>query len=163
MDNFLDKFKSDYTEKSSLTLPNILSITNASEFRERIQKGDDFKNYIVHDIFATNTKYGRLVKGSVENKEKGTIYTVSVLFEDYEKGFDESPAKVYCSCPDFQFRFSWYLKPKKAFLPPFMGGGKLIPYTPQGKRPPVNPDHIPACCKHLVRFSSEILFENLVD
>lgn len=55
--------------------------------------------------------------------------------------------RVRCTCFDFRHRFAWEDKAVNALY-----GGAPAKYTPKpgSNRPPVNPDHIPGMCKHLI-------------
>ena len=66
----------------------------------------------------------------------------------------KNDVKVRCECLDFRWRFADYNASKKALY-----GRKPPPYVPKGNRPPVNPNHVPGVCKHLIK-SFEIMMES---
>jgi DNA gyrase subunit B len=56
---------------------------------------------------------------------------------------NSNPCAVYCSCMDFRFRWSWYLKKVGSLA----AGRKPIPYTRKTTtRPSVNPLKVPGMC-----------------
>lgn len=66
---------------------------------------------------------------------------------------DDHPVAVYCSCSDFRFRWSWWLRE----IGSLAAGRKPIPYTRKTKtRPPVNPQEIKGVCKHLYMATLEL-------
>lgn len=63
---------------------------------------------------------------------------------------NQTPCSIYCSCADFQYRWSWYLKKVGSLA----SGRKPIPYTRKTTtRPSVNPNRSPGCCKHIYQLA----------
>lgn len=66
--------------------------------------------------------------------------------------------QVRCGCPDFYFRFGWYLKENNAFY-----GKGPKPYVRKTTWwPSVNPERIPGMCKHLWNLVALLVRNNMV-
>ena len=65
--------------------------------------------------------------------------------------------KVRCTCLDFYYRFATWLDKEGALI-----GNPPEPYVPKTNREPVNPDKIPALCKHLIALSEELESDGIV-
>lgn len=75
----------------------------------------------------------------------------------YKKpGLDENDILLRCGCPDHRFRFQLALKKNKALF------GNLIPYKKKTNRPPLNPDDIPAMCKHNYNFIKALIQKGFI-
>ena len=72
-----------------------------------------------------------------------------------------NPCDVYCSCKDFQFRFSYYIDSRFHALATTLTNEiknykRKTPPPPKG-RPYVNPGHLPGMCKHLLRLTDTLI------
>ena len=88
-----------------------------------------------------------LYEARVRSEKSDEAYLVQILGESMTNNelSLNTTVKVRCSCPDFTWRFGPYNYEHRALL------GKKYPlYTKKTNRPPVNPDHIPGLCKHLM-------------
>ncbi len=145
---------------------------------DRVEKGDKMKPDVLS--IKTYVYYGTgmldLV-AEVHSEELPTVYTSRIQFYDLllsdsfskatpikvkdsknkniywmERLTPESEIAVRCSCPDFRFRFMWYLKDIHALI------GKPLPYVRKTNyRKSVNVGKVKAVCKHLFA-----VFESLV-
>lgn len=70
----------------------------------------------------------------------------------------KSPCAVNCTCPDFSYRFEFYLHKQKALI------GDWARYTkvPGSTRPPVNPNGALGVCKHLYSMAEILKNSNLI-
>lgn len=80
-------------------------------------------------------------------KDKDKKYPVEVNKGQYMRRIDlhNDLVKVRCDCHDFRWRFAYYNRQHDALY-----GATPPPYTPVSNRGPVNPRHLPGCCKHIM-------------
>lgn len=71
----------------------------------------------------------------------GTDYHVQPI------DLNDHNCKVRCSCLDFRFRFADYNSQDKSLV----GRAPPMYQRKTTTRPPVNPDHVPGMCKHLLK------------
>ncbi len=149
---------------------------------DRVEKGDVMKP----DVLSVKTYifYGAgtfdLI-AEVHSEKEPKVYTSRIQFYDVLFGDDftkATPVKVKdsknknifwmqrftpnteiavrCSCPDFRFRFMWYLKDIHALL------GKPIPYVRKTHRKGQNVGKVKAVCKHLFAIFESLVAVNVI-
>ncbi len=71
----------------------------------------------------------------------GKEYTINKI------GSNTNNVRVRCNCSDFYYRFAWYNADDSS-----LHGPRPKPYVRKTTtRPPVNPDHTPGFCKHIMK------------
>ena len=65
--------------------------------------------------------------------------------------------KVACSCLDFRWRFANYNANHGA-----LDGDPPPPYVRKTNRPPVNPQQVPGCCKHILKTVEALMHTGLL-
>jgi len=93
----------------------------------------DFTNVTKEDAVAT-----------VNNK-----YRCEIVKNDDDKWSSDSEIKVYCSCPDFQFRWAYVLSKNNALL----NASSFVLEPPKEK----NPGMKVGACKHLAAMAKRLI------
>jgi hypothetical protein len=65
--------------------------------------------------------------------------------------------KIRCDCLDYRWRFSYYNSKKGSQY-----GGPPPPYQKKTNRPPVNPNKVEGCCKHIIKSLQALIEAGLV-
>lgn len=102
--------------------------------------------------------------GTIHSSSSPIAYTMIITFKDVDRvegltdeeiqqGYMPKPSltdnevMMRCSCPSYRFRFDDANRRNQAGT-----GARFAAYHKKTDRAPINPDHIPGACKHLIEF-----------